>query len=86
MKTLLSLRLKIYSSYFAYIYTNLIIQIIESKLKFTFILCNDNFIYPKLLRSTPWSKKTFTRFFSGSKNIAEIVLYEIDKETRQVFN
>jgi hypothetical protein len=40
--------------------------------------------YPKLLRGTPWSKKT--RFFSGSKIIAEIVLYKIDRDTSQVFN
>jgi hypothetical protein len=41
---------------------------------------------PKLLRSTPCSKKTSTRFFSGSKTIAEIVLYKIDIDTSQVFN
>jgi hypothetical protein len=42
--------------------------------------------YPKLLRSIPWSKKTLTRFFSGSKTIAEIVLFKIDRDTSQVFN
>jgi hypothetical protein len=34
--------------------------------------------YSKLLLSTPWSKKTLTRFFSGSKTIAEIVLHKIE--------
>ncbi len=40
-------------------------------------------LYPKLLR---WSKKTFTRLFSGSKTIADIVFYKIDRDISQVFN
>ena len=42
-------------------------------------------IHPKLLRSTPWSKKTLTQFFSGTKTIADIVFYKIDRDTSQVY-
>ncbi len=51
-----------------------------------YIMAFSSRIYPKLLWSTPWSKKTLTRFFSRSKTIAEIVLNKIDRDTSQVFN
>ncbi len=31
-------------------------------------------------------KKNLTQFFSGSKTIADIVLYKIDRDTNQVLN